>query len=175
MVTIRKARLTDLPAIGRMVAYYASQNILLPRSQADLRESVGDFFVAAERGQVLACGALKLYDNEMAEVRSLCVQPGLKSSGLGRALAERLLSEAEGRGLKTVFALTVAPDFFFKCGFREAPRENFPLKVWRDCVHCPKFFHCDEMTVAFDIIAKHESTSTQRPAAVEVPACWNSP
>ena len=132
---------------------------------------MGDFFVAAERGQVLACGALKLYDKEMAELRSLCVEPGLKSSGLGRALVERLLSEAERRGLKSVFALTVAPDFFFKCGFREAPRENFPLKVWRDCVHCPKLFHCDEKTVAFDLTAR-QTSHVIRPAETVAAPAW---
>ena len=32
MATIRKAKLADLTAIARLVAYYAGQNILLPRS-----------------------------------------------------------------------------------------------------------------------------------------------
>lgn len=175
MVNFRKATIRDVPMLLRLINYYAAQRLLLPRSESDLRENIGDFFVAADRGRVVACGALKLYDQEIAEIRSLCVEPGLKSSGLGRALTGRLLSEADRRGLKSVFALTVAPEFFYKCGFQEAPREKFPLKIWGDCVLCPKFFCCDEKTVAFDIIAKDESTSTQRPEAVEVPAYWDSP
>ena len=154
MPIIRPAELRDVPELLRMINGYAAERLLLPRSPADLRENIGDFMLAEECGKVLACGALKLYDNEIAEIRSLCVEPGRKSSGLGRALTERLLSRAEHRRLKTVFALTVAPEFFAKCGFQEAPRENFPLKIWRDCLLCPKFFHCDEKTMAIDLGAR---------------------
>lgn len=154
MPTIRKAKLRDAPALLKMINAYADLRLLLPRTLEDLCENIGEFWVAEEGGKVLACGALKLYDHDIAEIRSLCVEPGRKSSGLGRALTERLLSGAEHRGLKTVFALTVAPEFFLKCGFREAPRENFPMKIWRDCLHCPKLFHCDEKTVAFDLVPK---------------------
>jgi len=170
MAIIRKARLRDVPALFRLIDFYAAQRLLLPRSLADLCESVEDFFVGAERGRVVACGALKLYDHDVAEIRSLCVEPGLKKSGLGRALTGRLLSEAERRGLKTVFALTVAPEFFFKCRFQEAPRENFPLKIWRDCLLCPKFSQCDEKTVAFDLTAERASNSTLPAEAAAVPA-----
>jgi amino-acid N-acetyltransferase len=154
MPIIRKAELRDVPALLKMINSYADLRLLLPRTLADLCENIGEFTVAEESGKVLGCGALKLYDDDIAEIRSLCVQPGRKSSGLGRALTEQLLGEAEHRGLKTIFALTVAPEFFLKCGFREAPREKFPMKIWRDCLHCPKLFQCDEKTVAFDLVAQ---------------------
>jgi len=154
MPIFRQAEVRDVSALLRMINAYAEQRLLLPRSADDLRENIGDFIVAEERGKLLACGALKLYDREIAEIRSLCVEPGRKSSGLGRAVTGRLLSQAEVRGLKTVFALTAAPEFFIKCGFREAPRQNFPLKIWRDCLLCPKFFHCDEKTMAIDLEAR---------------------
>src|SRR5579859_7644665 len=154
MPMIRKAELRDVPALLKMINAYADARLLLPRTLSDLRENIAEFTVAEEDGKVLGCGALKLYDEDIAEIRSLCVQPGRKSSGLGRALTGQLLDEAEHRGLKTVFALTVAPEFFLKCGFAEAPREKFPMKIWRDCLLCPKLFHCDEKTVAFDLAAK---------------------
>lgn len=154
MAMIRKGELQDVPALLKMINVYADARLLLPRTLADLRENITEFTVAEEDGQVLGCGALKLYDDDIAEIRSLCVQPGRKSSGLGRALTGQLLDEAEHRGLKTVFALTVAPEFFLKCGFREAPREKFPMKIWRDCLLCPKLFHCDETTVAFDLVTQ---------------------
>ena len=148
---IRHAVLQDVPALLRLINGYAAERVLLPRGRADLSENIAEFVVAEGREGILACGALKIYGEGIAEIRSLCVEPGRKISGLGRALTERLLSVAEGRGLKTVFALTVAPDFFEKCGFHEAPRANFPLKIWRDCLLCPKLFHCDEKTMAIDL------------------------
>ena len=154
MPMIRKANLRDVPALLKMINAYADSRLLLPRTLADLSENIAEFTVAEEDGKVLGCGALKLYGDDIAEIRSLCVEAGRKNSGLGRALTGQLLDEAEHRGLKTVFALTVAPEFFLKCGFHEAPREKFPMKIWRDCLHCPKLFHCDEKTVAFDLAAK---------------------
>src|SRR2546422_9460552 len=111
-----------------MINHYAAEGIMLRRTLTELYECVREFLVAEEDGKVVGCGALKFYAADLAEIRSLCVAPGLESRGLGRALTERLLSEAEQYGLKTVFALTVAPDFFQKCGFREMARERFPAK-----------------------------------------------
>src|SRR5579872_952644 len=117
---IRKAELRDVPAIFEMINHYAAEKIMLPRPLTDLYESVREFLVAEdEEGQVLGCGALKFYNAELAEVRSLCVAPGTQHRGMGRALVERVLAEAESYGLKTVFALTLAPEFFLKCGFRQ--------------------------------------------------------
>ncbi len=151
MPIIRKAKLRDVPVMLKMINAYADSRLLLPRTLADLSENIAEFTVAEEGGKVLGCGALKLYDDDIAEIRSLCVQPGRKNSGLGSALTAQILDDAEHRGLKTVFALTVVPEFFLKCGFHEAPREKFPMKIWRDCLHCPKLFHCDEKTVAIDV------------------------
>ncbi|HEV2351809.1 MAG TPA: N-acetyltransferase [Terriglobia bacterium] len=151
MQIIRKGELRDVPALQSMINKYADLRLLLPRTFADLCANIGDFMVAEENGNILACGALKPYDKDIAEIRSLCVEPGHKSSGLGRALTDRLLSQARRRKLKTVFALTVAPEFFQKCGFHEAPREKFPMKIWRDCLTCPKLFCCDEKTMAFEL------------------------
>lgn len=154
MPAIRKAGPPDVQAILALINGYAAERILLPRSRAELCENIGEFIVAEDDGKVLACGALKVYDEDIAEIRSLCVEPDRKISGLGRAITERLLIEAEQRRLKTVFALTVAPEFFRKCGFHEASRQKFPLKIWRDCLHCPKFFHCDEKTMAIELASK---------------------
>ncbi len=151
MLTIRKAELRDVPALFQMINQYAAERLLLPRSLAELYENVWEFTVAEKDGQVVACGALKFYSDELAEIRSLCVASGLKSHGLGRALTEQLLSEAERFGLKNVFALTTVPEFFGKMGFRKVPRETLPMKVWRDCVQCEKYFHCDEKAVVLGL------------------------
>ncbi len=153
MAMIRKAELRDVPTLLKLINGYAEKRLLLPRTFTDLCERIGEFTVAEEGGHVVACGALKVYDAKIAEIRSLCVEGGRKSSGLGRTITERLLEEAQRRRLKTVFALTVAPEFFLKCGFREGPRENFPMKIWRDCLLCPKLLNCDEKTMTIDVAA----------------------
>jgi amino-acid N-acetyltransferase len=149
---IRKAELRDVPDIFEMINYYAAERIMLPRSLTELYESVREFLVAeGEQGDVIGCGALKFYNAELAEIRSLCVRPGVQNQGIGRLLAEKLVTEAEQFGLKTVFALTTTLEFFAKCGFREVARERFPMKVWRDCLRCDRYFHCHEKAVCLDL------------------------
>ena len=152
-MTIRKAKLIDVPNIHRLVNHYAGVRIMLPRTLTDVYENVWEFTVMAEEdGKLVGCGALKLYNQEVAEIRSLCVDETLKSKGVGREIMEELLNEAEAFGLKTVFALTVVPTFFQKLGFHETPRERFPTKVWRDCLKCERYTCCDEKAVTMELV-----------------------
>jgi amino-acid N-acetyltransferase len=170
LFSIRKAELRDVPELFQMISHYVAKRIVLPRPLVELYENVWEFTVAEEKGKLLGCGALKFYDAELAEIRSLCVAPGATSRGLGRALVEELLDEAERYGLKSVFALTVVPGFFDKLGFREAPRERFPTKVWRDCLQCPKYFQCDEKAMAIDLARRRICETESRAEPSNVPA-----
>ena len=170
MLTLRKALLRDVPALFQLINQYAEARIMLPRPLIELYENVWEFSVAEDEGKLVGCGALKFYSAELAEIRSLCVTPGITSRGVGRALTERLLSEAAGYGVRTVFALTLVPGFFEKLGFREQPREHFPTKVWRDCLQCPKYFECDEKSMAIELLPRptEEAASRPEPAKVSV-------
>ncbi|MBI1940424.1 MAG: N-acetyltransferase [Acidobacteria bacterium] len=156
MPNIRKAELGDVPAIFELVRHYAAERVMLPRPLQEIYEDVWEFTVAEEDGQAVGCAALKLYSAELAEIRSLCVLPGGSGRGVGGALLESLLDEAEGLRLKTLFALTLVPGFFQKLGFREVARDTLPMKVWRDCLQCEKYFSCDEKTLVLDLAARSE-------------------
>lgn len=170
MLTIRKAQLRDVPALFRMISYYAAQRVMLPRPMVELYENLWEFTVAEEDGELLACGGLKFYSAELGEIRSLCVVPGIQHHGLGRALSEEILNEAERYGLKTVFALTVVPGFFEKLGFREVPRGRFPSKVWRDCLECPKYSQCDEKALILELATRTARESASRLEPVRISA-----
>ena len=167
-LTIRKAKLSDVAELHRLINHYAGESIMLPRTLTDLYENVWEFSVAEEEGRLLGCGALKLYNQEVAEIRSLCVDERLKSKGIGREIADELLIEAEAFGLKTVFALTVAPAFFEKLGFREVPRERFPTKVWRDCLSCPRYSNCHEKAVTMELADRPAKLAEAATEAAEV-------
>jgi len=158
---LRKARPSDVPALFNLIHQYAIEEVMLPRALPELYENVWEFTVAETDGQVVACGALCLYSEEIAEIRSLCVDPEQKTAGLGRAVANQILHEAKGLGLKNVFALTVVPGFFSKMGFYPVERGALPQKVWRDCLQCEKYFRCDEKAMVFDL-ASLPGKTTQR-------------
>ena len=163
-MTVRKARFQDVPGIHRLVSHYAAERLMLPRPLGDIYENVWEFTVAEEEGRVVGCGALRLYSNELAEIRSLCVDASLKSRGIGKQMVEELLHEAKVLGLQTVFALTIAPAFFEKLGFRHTPREKFPDKVWQDCLRCALYSCCNETALSVDLV---DWSSKARETALE--------
>ena len=146
-VTVRKARLHDIPGLLDLINSYAAQGIMLPRTEFELSENIRDFSVALVANQVVACGALHFYSMEAAEVRSLAVRPQAKALGLGRGIIAALEEEGRAFDLSMLFAFTYVVGFFEKCGFAEVERGELPLKAWKDCLRCPKFQRCDEIAV----------------------------
>ncbi|BDG61312.1 N-acetyltransferase [Caldinitratiruptor microaerophilus] len=144
---IRKAVMADVPHIHRLVNDYAQQGLMLRRPLMLLYENVRDFAVAVEDGVVVGTGALHVLWHDLAEIRSLAVDPARTGGGVGRRLVEFLLAEAEALGLRRVMALTYQVGFFEKCGFAVVPKEKLPQKVWKECVYCDKFHACDEIAM----------------------------
>lgn len=147
---IRKARAEDVPAIQKLVAYFAARGELLPRTLNELYQHLRDFFVCELHGEVVGIAALSLYWEDLAEIRSLAVQEGHGGKGLGVALVNTCLDEAARLGIRRVFALTYRPGFFEKLGFREIDKRELPQKIWKDCIRCAKFACCDEVALIRD-------------------------
>ena len=156
-ILVRKALLSDVKPLIRLINDYASQGIMLPRTEFELAENVRDFTVAALDGEVAGCGALHFYGLRTGEVRSLAVNPERKNHGIGRRLVEALESEAIAHGLVSVFAFTYIPDFVSRLGYVEVDRQQLPAKVWKDCLRCPKLQCCDEVAMQKRIGAQDSS------------------
>jgi amino-acid N-acetyltransferase len=144
---VRKATLRDIPALLELINGYAAQGSMLPRTEFEISENIRDFSVVYAGAQLLGCGALHFYTPVSGEIRSLAVAPHRKESGIGRLVVETLEKEACHNDLHAIFAFTYVPDFFRKLGFHQVDRGLLPLKVWKDCLTCPKFECCDEIAV----------------------------
>jgi amino-acid N-acetyltransferase len=88
---------------------------------------------------------------DLAEIRSLAVDPCCRDLGVGRALVESCLEEARSLRLRRVFALTYQEDFFRRLGFGAVDKSTLPQKVWGDCMRCTKFPDCDETAVLMEL------------------------
>jgi amino-acid N-acetyltransferase len=137
----------DIPALLELINGYASQGIMLPRTEFEMAENIRDFLVADENSHVAACGALHFYTPTSGEIRSVAVAPGSHGRGLGSLLARSLEQQARECELEMLFAFTYVPRFFEKLGYREVDRSELPLKAWKDCLRCPKFQCCDEVAM----------------------------
>lgn len=150
-VQIRRARVSDAKSIKKLVDRFVEQGELLPRPLQEVYSRIREFWVADDStAGVIGCVALQVVWEDLAEVRTLAVNPDFHSGGIGRKLVEVTLGEARRLELQKVFALTNVPFFFKKLGFVEVPMDSLPQKVYFDCIHCPKVDHCDEVAVVYD-------------------------
>ncbi len=163
---VRKAMMTDVKVLLRLINGYASLGIMLPRTEAELAEGIRDFTVAETGGELAGCGALHFYGTTTAELRSLAVDPRWKRHRIGTQLMGALEAEARANDLHSIFAFTYVPDFFGKFGFTEVRREALPSKVWKDCLRCPKFLNCDEIAMQKNLVT-HVGVEVSTPISGE--------
>jgi amino-acid N-acetyltransferase len=165
MINVRRARLADIPRMMPLLDRYAQQAEILPRSEEDLYRSIREWVVAESEIKIVGMGSLLIMDRNLAEIRSLVIDPTCQGQGIGRRLVDLLLAEARSLELTRIFALTRQPGFFLKLGFELTRIEKLPRKVRRDCVFCPKFHACDEVAVLMHlnhpVIAEHTSTQAE--------------
>jgi amino-acid N-acetyltransferase len=129
-VRVRPALPADVRAVRALVQPYAEARILLAKEMVGYYEAVQEFVVAEVepvatgepdgRGAplVVGCGALHVMWDDLAEIRTLAVDPAWRGHRVGHALVVELLARARALGLRRVFCLTFEVDFFRAHGFR---------------------------------------------------------
>jgi N-acetylglutamate synthase-like GNAT family acetyltransferase len=144
----RTARAADAVAVHRVIAHYAGEGSLLPRTEDEIRKHISHFLVLVEKRKeeerFLGCVALEPYGADLAEIRSLAVAPDARGHGyhVGDRLMKAALDTARRRKIARLFAVTHRPEFFSRYGFTPGPREIVPEKIERDCLTCPKEHRC---------------------------------
>jgi amino-acid N-acetyltransferase len=146
-VIVRAMRIDDIDAALALINGYAAEDRMLERSREFLVERIHDFLVAENGTSFAGCVALAVLTPDLAEIRSLAVEPGSSGRGIGRALVDACVAEARRIGLRRVFALTLVPEFFERCGFTLVSLGRLPEKSAAECPICPKRQRCDEQAM----------------------------
>ena len=130
-VEIRRARTSDVRAIRALVDTYTSDRRLLSKATVTLYESVQEFWVAVDdRGVVRGCGALHVMWEDLAEIRTVAVDPAFRGRKIGHKIVSRLLDVARDLGIARVFCLTFETHFFGSFGFTEIDGAPVPHGVY---------------------------------------------
>ena len=116
---IRPARTSDIKGIRKLIDTYAVGKRLLTKETVTLYESVQEFSVAIENGEVVGCGALHVLWEDLAEVRTVAVIERLRGTGVGHQLMQAIEERAREIGVKRIFCLTFETTFFGRHGFEE--------------------------------------------------------
>jgi amino-acid N-acetyltransferase len=148
---IRKATVRDVPAIVALVNETAQKGLVLPKSLNQVYQNIRDYVISEEDGKIVACAALHVLWEDLAEVRSLVVHAQRRGKGMGRQLVATLVKQARDLGVPRVFALTYQQEFFLSVGFHLIDKDQLPHKIWADCIDCIKFPNCDETAVILDL------------------------
>ncbi len=90
---------------------------MLFRSHAELYETLRDFVVCEDGPKIVGICALEIVWADLAEVKSLAVDPALQGRGIGRQLVTATIEEARRLQIQRAFALTYEQGFFEKLGF----------------------------------------------------------
>ncbi len=150
-MNLRKARINDVERIQSLVNHFAGEDMMLARPLSEIYENLRDYYVAEDGSDLVGCVALHINWSDLAEVKSLAVDPEWHGRGVGGALVGACLQEARELGIETVYALTRVPDFFVHLGFVPGDMDKLPRKVWGECYRCPKFPKCDEVAVLYSV------------------------
>jgi amino-acid N-acetyltransferase len=147
-LTIRSARVGDVPGIYDQIRVFADRRLMIRRSMAELYESIREFLVAVDtENRVVGCVALHVFWENLAEIRCLAVAEQMQGLGVGRRLMEASWESARELEVKSVFALTNAVGFFERCGYHQVDKSELPHRIWNECVRCPAFPICTEIAL----------------------------
>ncbi len=135
MLEIRPARSTDVKGIRKLIDTYAPQRRLLSKETVTLYESVQEFTVAVENGEIVGCGAIHVLWEDLAEVRTVAVAENFRRQGVGHKIMEAVIQRAREIGVKRIFCLTFETEFFGKHGFEEIQGTPVDPEVYAQLLH----------------------------------------
>ncbi len=145
---IFKPTLKDIPQIQELLKVFVEDGVILKRDDNEVATNIRSYIVASYEDNIIAVGALHIYSTNLAEIRSLAVQEKYQRRKIGQKIVLELEKEAKKLGISQLLTLTYKKEFFEKLGFKEIPKKDVPeQKVWSDCIKCPHFPNCDEISL----------------------------
>ncbi|WP_018721155.1 amino-acid N-acetyltransferase [Salinispora fenicalii] len=128
---VRRARTADVRGIRRLIDTYTDGRRLLSKATVTLYEHVQEFRVAVTpTGDVVGCGALHVMWEDLAEIRTVAVDPSCRGGGIGHQIVGGLIDSARELGVARIFVLTFETRFFGQFGFTEIDGAPVPHPVY---------------------------------------------
>ncbi|GGL90639.1 MULTISPECIES: amino-acid N-acetyltransferase [Micromonospora] len=131
-VVVRRARTRDVRGIRSLVDTYTNDRRLLSKATVTLYEQVQEFRVAVRHTDeaVVGCGALHVMWEDLAEIRTVAVDPSCRGQRIGQRIVDELIDAARELGVRRIFVLTFETDFFGSFGFRPIDGAPVPQPVY---------------------------------------------
>ena len=134
---VRPARTSDVRGILALLEPWVQRRILLGKEIVTLYESVQEFVVAEQDGELIGCGALHVMWEDLGEIRTLIVAEDWLHHGVGGAIVTQLEDRAIDLGLSRLFCLTFEVDFFRRRGFAPIGEQVVDPYVYSQLLRSP--------------------------------------
>lgn len=151
---IRPAKVQDVKQMHKIIEFYADNKEMLHRSLNSIYENIQEYVIAEDKGNIIACGALHVSWDDLAEVKALAVEKSYARKGIGTKIVKTLEQNALALGIYATFALSFKPEFFKKMGYEVISREILPQKIWSECINCHLFPDCGEVPLIKELSSK---------------------
>ncbi len=132
-LTLRKAAMRDVNPLLELIAFWAKQGVMLPKTTDVMFSQIRDFYLLeTQDGGIAGTVGLHILWHDLGEVRSLAIHPNFRGQGLGKQLVLGIETEARDLGIPRLFAWTLEPDFFVRCGYKLIATDELPPKVYKE-------------------------------------------
>jgi amino-acid N-acetyltransferase len=124
---IREAKVDDVSAIHQLISPLIAQGALKDRPKSTLEKDIAQYHVYTRDDLVVACGQLKVFEGDYAEIGCMMVSPAYRARGRGDAMLGYLERQCVQRGASILFVLsTQTMEWFVERGFDEVEVEMLP-------------------------------------------------
>ncbi len=128
---IRPATIDDVGGILDLISPLEDQQVLVRRSRELLENEISRFMVVVHpEGLLLGCAALyPTMEESSGELACVATHPEFHDQGIAARLLETIETDAQARGMSTLFALTTqTAHWFLEKGFVEAQIADLPAQ-----------------------------------------------
>ncbi|MFT5358853.1 MAG: amino-acid N-acetyltransferase [Polyangiales bacterium] len=124
---VRRARAGDVPGLLALLEPLAVAGQLVNRPRQVLERDLEGFLVIARDENILACAALREFEDGSGELECLAVSEDHRAGGHGRTMVAAVVQRARECGLKRLFVLTTqSAHWFVEQGFEACDPEALP-------------------------------------------------
>jgi len=152
LISLKKAKLSDISAMQSLVEQEIKEGIILKRSDDEVSTNIRSYILAFKENELIGYGALHIHSPALSEIRSIVVAPNVRGLGVGKKIVAYCKEEAKELGVKEILVLTYIAEFFKKLDFVEINKDKIPEhKIWLDCVKCIHFPVCNEISLIYKL------------------------
>ena len=126
---LRHATIHDVRGILELISPLEQEGILVRRSREQLELEIDRFSVIERDGMIIACAAVYVYDDNMAEIACLATHENYRNHGRGEMLLQHLQQQCKNKGVEKLFLLTThTAHWFIEKGFVETDINTLPVQ-----------------------------------------------